>query len=86
MLDFISGAIAAFFFFTLGKHYSGRFLWWVSGSLGIGRATIVCLRTRLQNAEVDGIFSDCLRHAGSRRRTNRLGSTHRVTPEYGQRR
>jgi len=39
------GAVAALFFFTWKGLALFLFLWWLSGSLGIGMATTACSRT-----------------------------------------
>ena len=52
MAAFHVGAIAALFFFTWKALAVACFLWWVSGSLGIGMGYHGCLRiadTKLRN-------------------------------------
>jgi fatty-acid desaturase len=66
MLAFHIGAIAALFFFTWKALFVAMFLWWVSGSLGIGMSYHRLLTHRgYKSPEVGGVFSDDLRHAGA---------------------
>ena len=50
MIAFHLGAIAALFFFTWKALFVAMFLWWVSGSLGIGMAYHRLLTDRGYNA------------------------------------
>ena len=68
------GAIAALFFFTWKAFFVSMFLWWVSGSLGIGMGYHRLLTHRgYKTPKWVEYFSDHLRHAGARRRTDFLG-------------
>jgi len=67
-------AIVALFFYSWKALLIAIVLWWVTGRLGIGMGYHRLLTHRsIQNAQVDRVFSDLLRHADSRRRTDILG-------------
>ena len=68
------GAIAALFFFTWKAFFVSMFLWWVSGSLGIGMGYHRLLTHRGYKTPkwVEYFLTVCA-HAGARRRADFLG-------------
>ena len=68
------GAVAALFFFTWKALFVAMFLWWVSGSLGIGMSYHRLLTHRgYKTSEVGGVFPDRMCDAGAGRRPDFLG-------------
>ncbi len=65
MVSFHVGAIASLFFFTWKALLVAGFLWWISGSLGIGMGYHRLLTHR--------VFSDHLCYADARRWADFLG-------------
>ncbi len=74
MVLFHIGAIAALFFFTWKAFFLSIFLWWISGSLGIGMGYHRLLTHRgYKTPKWVEYLPDDLRHAHARRRPDLLG-------------